>query len=347
MRTGKELLIASTEYAREVRWKSWFHLWSTLGLLAVLATVASLNVPWFVCVPASLLAGLVIVRGFIIYHDYMHGAILQRSLVAKIVMYLYGMMVLSPPSAWKHSHDDHHKHNAKRLGPARGTYPVMTVEAYANASFGERLSYNIQRHPITMVLGYLTVFLWEFCLRAFSKNPRKHFDGLIAPLLHGGVAVALCLISWQAMWLGLILPMSIAGALGCYLFYAQHNFPGVKRRHDKHWDHTYAALNSSSYMKMNPVMDWLTGSIGYHHVHHLNAKIPFYRLAEAMAGIDELQSPNCTTLHPREIYRCLQANLWDEQAERFVPYRAAKQWKRRAFERKPASAQPLQQTPAA
>ncbi len=321
MRTGKELLIASTQYAREVRWKSWFHLWSTLALLAALVTLACSSLPWFVCVPASVVAGLVMVRGFIIYHDYMHSAVLQRSPIASIVMYLYGLLMLSPPSVWKHAHDDHHKNNAKTLGPTLGTYPVMTAQDYAKASFWVRLNYNVQRHPITMALGYVTVFLWELCLHSFLQSPKRHFDGLLAPVFHVGLCIVLCLISWQAMLLGLVVPMAIATSLGCYLFYAQHNFPEVKRRHNEHWDYVYAALRSSSFMKMNPLMNWFTGNIGYHHVHHLNAKIPFYRLPEAMDGIAELQTPFRTTLQPMEIRRCLRLNLWDAEADRFISYR--------------------------
>lgn len=323
MRTGKELLIASAEFACEQRWRSWFHLWSTFAVLAVFVTIACLDLPWYVCLPSSIVAGLVMVRGFIIYHDYMHGTLLQGSAVASVIMYLYGLLLLSPPSVWKHTHDDHHKNNAKKLGYTPGTYAVMSTEEYANASFWERLEYSVQRHTITIALGYITIFLWEISLHSFFLNPKKHLDGLLAVLFHGGVAVALSFISWQALFLGILFPMAIASGLGCYLFYAQHNFPEVKRRHDETWDYVYAALNSSSYMKMNPLMSWFTGNIGYHHVHHLNAKIPFYRLPEAMSAIQELQSPACTTLRPRDVVSCLRLKLWDPKADRFVSYREA------------------------
>ena len=326
MRSGKELLIASSQYAHEVRWRSWLHLWSALCLLAALVTLSCLQLPWFVCIPVSVVTGLVMVRLFIVYHDYLHGAVLQRSRIASVIMHLYGLLLLSPPSIWKHAHDDHHKNNAKKLGSTLGTYPVMTRQDYASASFGEKLDYVVQRHPITMALGYVTIFLWELCLRSFLVNPKKHFDGLLAPLLHVSACIALYTISWQAMLLGMIVPMAIASSLGCYLFYAQHNFPKVKRRHDEAWDYVYAALHSSSYMKMSPLMSWFTGNIGYHHVHHLNARIPFYRLPEAMAGIEELQCPTYTTLRPADIWTCLQLNLWDSEADRFMSYREAAQF---------------------
>ncbi len=323
MRSGKELLIASNKYAREQRLKSWWHLVSTLALAATLLTVACLDLPWPVCVASSVLGSLVLVRLFIIYHDYMHGAILGDSRIAGGILRFYGILVLSPPQIWKHSHDDHHKHNAGKLGPTLGTFPVMSTADYAVASRGQRFMYAASRHPLTILLGYVTIFFWEMCLLAFIQNPRKNYDGAVSIVLHLGVAIALSFISWQALFLGMLLPMSIITCLGSYLFYAQHNFPGMKRRHGSEWDHVYAALNSSSFMRMGSVMHWFTGNIGYHHVHHLNAKIPFYRLPEAMAGLQELQSPAVTTLSPLEIVRCLRLKLWDAADDRLLTFREA------------------------
>ena len=123
------------------------------------------------------------------------------------------------------------------------------------------------------------------------------------------------------MLLGLVVPLFVGSGMGSYLFYAQHNFPGAKMCSPSEWSHVDAALVSSSYMPMNPVMHWFTGNIGYHHVHHLNAKIPFYRLPEAMAGIEELQSPPTTSLYPRDVLACLRLKLWNEEEERFVSFK--------------------------
>ena len=106
--------------------------------------------------------------------------------------------------------------------------------------------------------------------------------------------------------------------LGAYLFYAQHNFPNVKFKNNVEWSYAHAALESSSYMAMNPFLNWVTANIGYHHVHHLNARIPFYRLPEAMASIPELQQANVTTLKPSEIIRCLRLKLWDPEQNRMI-----------------------------
>jgi omega-6 fatty acid desaturase (delta-12 desaturase) len=111
-------------------------------------------------------------------------------------------------------------------------------------------------------------------------------------------------------------------AFGAYLFYAQHNFPAVELRDEAEWSYVHAALHSSSFIRMGRLMRWFTGNIGYHHVHHLNARIPFYRLPEAMAGIAELQSPRDTSLALRDVAACLRLKLWDRDQNRLVPFEA-------------------------
>ena len=111
----------------------------------------------------------------------------------------------------------------------------------------------------------------------------------------------------------------ITFSIGSYLFYAQHNFPAVTFSHKAGWTYEKAALESSSYMKTGPVAAWFMANIGYHHIHHLNSKIPFYRLPEAMAGIPELQNPRTTTINPVEIFRCLRLKVWDTETQKLVP----------------------------
>ena len=321
MREAKELLLASKEYAREHRFLSWWHLGSTLFVFALLLVLTILPVPLGLRIAASVLLGLVHVRLFIIYHDFQHHAILRGSRLATCVMTVYGLIALNPRSVWNRSHNHHHKHNAKIFGASIGSYPVMTTEVYAEATWWERLQYTISRHPLTMALGYLTIFLYGMCLRPFLLNPKKHFDAGLSILLHAFLVVSLALLMPQILVLSILIPHSIAAAIGAYLFYAQHNYPSVKLRERSDWTYVDAALQSSSFIKMGPLMNWFTGNIGYHHVHHLNALIPFYRLPEAMAGIQELQHPGTTSLGPRDIATCLSLKLWDQQSDRLLTFR--------------------------
>ena len=110
-------------------------------------------------------------------------------------------------------------------------------------------------------------------------------------------------------------------ALGAYLFYAQHNFPDAKYRTKEEWSYVHAALYSSSYMKMSKLMHWFTGNIGYHHIHHMNSKIPFYRLPEVFEAIKAFQQPGVTSLSPRDIYACFKLKVWDPEQSRMIGLR--------------------------
>ncbi|MCE9553403.1 MAG: fatty acid desaturase [Planctomycetes bacterium] len=320
MREPKQLLIASKQYAKEFRWQSWWQLGSTLVVSAIAVAVACSGLPFIVRIPAGIVMGLLLVRLFVLYHDYQHGAIFRRSPVVAGLMYLYGIIALTPPSIWNRSHDHHHKNNSNFFGGDVGSYPLMTVEDYAKASPKERFCYAASRHPLNIGLGYLTIFLGGMCLRPLLINPRRHIDCALALAVHLTLVVWLAIVAWQVLLVAVILPFTVACGLGAYLFYAQHNFPGLELRNRAEWNHAFAALHSSSYIQMNGFMRWCTGNIGYHHVHHFNARIPFYRLPEAMAGMEELQAPCTTSLSLRDIVGCLRLKLWDPEKNRLVNF---------------------------
>lgn len=319
-RTSRELLIASKGFASENRWTSWWCLGTTLLAIATVFTVTVSNLPYIVRVPCSLALGCISVRLFVIYHDFQHDAILKNSAFAQFVMWSYGLLSLNPPSVWNRSHDHHHTHNSKTFGTNIGSYPIITTDAYQDLSGSEKFRYSLSRHPVTMLLGYVTVFLWGMSIRPFLQNPIRHFDGLLSVLTHAAVLILLGRYGLDVMLLGLVLPSAVASCVGAYLFYAQHNFPSARLRRGKDWNHVDAALNASSFIPMSWPMRWLTGNIGYHHVHHLNARIPFYRLPEAMNALVELQSPRTTTLGWKDIRQCLKLKLWDPQMDRLVGF---------------------------
>ncbi len=324
MRQPKELILASKPYASEYRWLSWWHLLSTLAIFGGLVVLSCSVLPLPLRMVSSVVAGLVLVRLFIVYHDFQHGTILRGSKIARAIMFVYGMAALNPPSIWNRSHNHHHKNNAKMFGADIGSYPMMTTDAFAAASAKERFLYSTARHPLTIACGYVTIFFYGMCMRSLFINPRKHYDSAIAIVSHLTIAIWLGAVSVEWLLLGLIVPSTIAAAIGSYLFYCQHNYPAVKLRDSSDWSYVFAALHSSSYTKMSRLMHWFSGNIGYHHVHHLNAHIPFYRLPEAMAGIEELQSPGTTSLRVSDILACLRLKLWDVEQDCLVPFPKAK-----------------------
>jgi omega-6 fatty acid desaturase (delta-12 desaturase) len=320
MLTAGELANETKPFAREDRRRSWLHVWSTLAILIGLLGATCLDVHSLVRVVCSILAGLVFVRMFVIYHDHQHGTILRGSLLADALMLAYGLCVLTPSSIWKRSHNHHHKNNGKMVPVSIGSFPLMTTVTYAQASRWERFGYAAARHPMTMLLSYGSLFVYGMCLRPFLARPREHWDGGTAIVLHAVLIAVLAIARPDVLVFTYVLPLTLAAAVAAYLFYAQHNFPSFEIKPAGEWDYAFAGLKSSSYLRTGPVMRWFTGNIGYHHVHHINAHIPFYRLPEAMAAIKELQSPPTTSLHPVEIYRCLRLKLWDSQKKRLVTF---------------------------
>ena len=324
MRHRSELVKASMPFAREIVSRSWANLCATLLALGAVTFLTLLPLPWYASIPISILMGLVLVRMFVMYHDYQHGVILNRSPLARLIMNTFGVVTLTPPSIWNRSHNYHHKHNSKTFGSDIGSFPIMTTEAYAKATPFEKWKYRTARHPITILLGYLTIFAFGMCLRPLINRPKDHLDSAYSLAIHLSILVCLGIYAPEIMWKTVVIPMAVACSVGSYIFYAQHNFPAAKIKSRGEWDPVFAALNSSSYMKMNKVMHWFTANIGYHHIHHLNSRIPFYRLPEAMEAMKELQSPGRTSLAPVEIYRCLRLKLWDPNLDRFVTFKESR-----------------------
>ena len=319
----KDLLIATKEFATENRLLSWWHLAASIASLITSISVAMFHPYLWVAIASSLISGLTLIRMFVMYHDYLHGAILKDSKFAKWIFQTYGMFVLSPANVWKETHDSHHQNNCKSFGYEIGSFPLITVDEYFAMSSSRQLGYRIVRNPMIIVFGYLTSFMWNKCLRHFLNDPAKFYLAGVSFALHVIVLVALAMISWQALILGALVPFFAGCGFGTYLSYAQHNFPGMHRLSSDEWSYVDAALKSSSYLKTGRVLSWMTGNIGYHHVHHLNAKIPFYRLPEAMRNMVELQSPTITSLRIKDIFGCLNLKLWCSDRRRLINFREA------------------------
>lgn len=324
LRVGRELLAATQPFAREIKAESWWHVSITFSLMITTLIGAGMAPWWPAQLLLSLLGSLLIVRTFITYHDYMHGAILRDSRVAWLLFRLYAAFGLTPPRSWSKSHNYHHGHVGKISAASIGAFPVMTTKMWLTASSAERARYRLERHPLIVLSGYITIFAYSICLLPLISNPSRHLDSLLSIVAHGGLITVLWLFGGiDVAFFVVVLPMTIASALGAYLFFAQHSFKRMRIISPEAWTFYQAALESSSYMRLNKILQWFTGNIGYHHIHHLNVRIPFYRLPEAMAAIPELQTPVVTSLAIRDIIDCFKSSLWDEEQQRMVSYREA------------------------
>lgn len=323
-RAGAALVRATKPFSEEDLATTWRLFLTTVLVYGTFEAIALFAPWWPVQIGGALLAGLVLVRLFIFFHDYLHGAIFRGSRLGHAAMVGVGWFMMSPHPVWRQTHDYHHRNNAKMLGASIGSYPTVTVNMWRDMSPKHRFWYRFARNPLTIVLGYFTIFMAGMCLSAFARDPRQHWHGPASMLLHFGLLAGV----WA--WLGpataliaVSLPLAFACAAGSYLFYAQHNFPTAELRSRESWTYHHAALRASSMFDMPGWMHWFTGNIGYHHVHHLNHKIPFYRLPEAMAAIPELQTPGRTSWRPGDIVACLRLKLWDPDRNQLVGWSEA------------------------
>ncbi|MDA9261746.1 fatty acid desaturase [Flavobacteriales bacterium] len=320
MKKSNQLTLATRPFAKENRKKSWIVTISTLTLLIV-GVISTYLIPYYsIKIITSILTGLLMVRFFVISHDYMHNAILAKSSIANAIFTVFGLFILVPKSVWKSSHDFHHRNNSKLYTTHIGSYPVISKQKFDSSSEKIKRKYLYSRNSFTILFGYYSLFLIGMCLRPFLNNFKTHFDSFLAFIFHISllVLVSIFLNFYMAILL-IIIPLFITGSLGSYLFYVQHNFPDVKLKCKDDWTYEGAALESSSFLKLSPIMNWFTANIGYHHIHHLNARIPFYRLPEVMNHFEELQKPKTSSLKIKEIRECLKLKVWDEKLNKMIP----------------------------
>jgi omega-6 fatty acid desaturase (delta-12 desaturase) len=317
--TDRNLILATMTFTAENRWLSWYYFLTTLTLIVAAYGGTIFLTPVYLKVLSGVFAGLLMTRMFVIYHDFQHAAIFRRSFVAKAFFTFFGIVALAPVSIWDESHEHHHHNNSKFSTFVVGSFPVISTKAFGTLNSAGRLKYLVIRHPLMIAFAYIPIFLVSFCLWPFFEDPRKYWDCGVAATIHIALAVALYYTGgFQMLVFTLIIPCLFMYALGGYIFYAQHNFPKVMLKNNDHWDYLDAALNSSSYIKMSKPMHWFTANIGYHHIHHVNPRIPFYRLPETMNAFQELQHPRETSLDPIEVLRCLKLKLWDEERQRMI-----------------------------
>lgn len=324
LRTGPELVRATLPFAEERPAQTWALVLTTLALHLAIAAVLLLTSSIPLKIAASVVLGLIGVRQFIFFHDWNHGAIFRDSKLGAALMQVIGVYTLSAPSVWRETHDYHHRHNAKLTGSWIGSYPTVSLGMYKGMSPAQRKGLKAVRHPLSMTLGLLTTFFVGMCWSAWRRDPSQHRFVPYAVVIWWSVFGLLWwgfgLLNATLVW---VVPAAIHSAVGSYLFYAQHNFPDAVLRSRREWEFTHAALRSSSYFVMPRWMHWFTGNIGYHHVHHLNHRIPFYRLPEAMAALPELQDPGRTSWRPADVLAALRCSVWDPEAQRLISFAEA------------------------
>lgn len=281
----------------------------------------SLSVSWWLAVPLVILAGGFMVRIFIIFHDCGHLSFFKSSLANRVCGFFTGVLTFSPYLLWKQEHDTHHATAGNLDRRGTGDIWTMTVNEFLSSTPRERLFYRLTRHPVVLFfLAPLYVFLLRHRFAAPGSKLKVHLSvwatNLGIALMAWGLASLLGWLPWLVIQLSIV---AVGGGAGFWLFYVQHQFEDVYWAHTGNWDYTDAALKGSSYYRLPKVLQWFTGNIGFHHIHHLSHRVPNYHLERCHRSHPGYFS-QVATLSLRESFKSLRYRLWDEDSKTLIGF---------------------------
>jgi omega-6 fatty acid desaturase (delta-12 desaturase) len=271
-------------------------------------------------IPLAVLAAGFLVRIFIIFHDCAHGSYFEARRTNRVVGFIAGVLTFSPYDHWRWEHAIHHRSAGDLDRRGIGDVWTMTVQEYIAASRGRRLKYRLVRHPLILfVIAPLFVFaVRQRFASSKAEGPQRRSVWWMNLALLCMVVTLGSIFGWGPYLLIQGIVIAVAGAAGLWLFYVQHQFEDVYWERGEHWDYTAAALRGSSYYKLPRVLQWLSGNIGFHHIHHLSPRIPNYNLQKCHESDRLFQQVKPITL--RASFKSLKFRFWDEQSKRLVGY---------------------------
>ena len=280
----------------------------------------SLAVSYWLVVPLVILMAGFQVRVFIIHHDCGHGSYFKSQKANDVWGFITGVLTFTPYYLWRWEHAVHHASSGDLDRRGTGDVWTLTVQEYLEASRWKRFAYRLARNPfILFVIAPLFLFLVKhrFAPARAAERERRSVAWTNLALL--GVAVFMSMIfGLKAYLLIQVSIIAIAGSAGVWLFYVQHQFEGVYWERQNNWDYVTASLQGSSFYKLPKVMQWFSGNIGFHHIHHLSARIPNYNLERCHKAEPLFQTVKPITLFAS--FKSFTFRLWDEQRHKLVGY---------------------------
>ncbi|TFB13107.1 fatty acid desaturase [Filobacillus milosensis] len=285
---------------------------------------ASISVSIWLSLACSILAAGFLVRVFIIFHDCCHGSFFKNRKINHYLGTFTGILTMFPYSKWKREHSIHHATSSNLDKRGTGDVWIMTVKEFVKASKLERLQYRLYRNPFVMfVLGPLLLFFVSNRKNRKDAKKKERYNTYLTNVSIVAISALLILaIGWQNFLIVQLPIMFVSGMLGIWLFYVQHQFEDSYFEDEEEWDYVKAAIDGSSYYKLPRVLQWLTGNIGYHHVHHLSPKVPNYNLEDVHESTPPLQQ--ATTITMKSSLKSIRFRLFDEDHKRFVSFKEVK-----------------------
>ena len=284
----------------------------------------ALDVSYLLVLALAIPAGGFLVRTFIVFHDCAHGAFLPSKRANAWVGAVMGLLVFAPFARWRHTHAIHHATAGDLDRRGTGDVLTMTVAEYQAASRLRRLGYRLFRNPLVM-FGIVPLFALMLHPRlvSFSARPRIRNSVIGTNIALAMMVGALCwLVGWQAYLLIQLPTALLSGSVGVWLFYVQHQFEDTYWQSADDWSYADAALNGSSYLKLPKLLQFFTGNIGLHHVHHLSARVPNYNLQAAHDHNPIFHQVPQISLW--DGLRAVRLKLWDEDHRRLVTFAQAR-----------------------
>jgi omega-6 fatty acid desaturase (delta-12 desaturase) len=311
-------------YQKPAAWRGIWQLSNTLVPYALLWYFIHLLAPVSICLtlPLAVVASGFLLRIFIIFHDCGHGSFFPSRRANDIVGFVTGVLTFTPYRLWTREHAIHHATSGDLDRRGTGDVWTLTVREYLEASRWKRFAYRLARNPLILFgVGPLYLFLIKQRFAGKRAGPRERRSVWWTNISIVIMAVGLAsLVGWKA-WLAVqFILVGLAGGAGMWLFYVQHQFEEVEWQHSGTWDYTEAALRGSSFYKLPKVLQWFSGNIGFHHIHHLSPAIPNYYLEKCHQA-----EPLFQVVKPLTLFSSLKSltfRLWDERGQRLVGYRA-------------------------
>jgi omega-6 fatty acid desaturase (delta-12 desaturase) len=296
---------------------------NSLGLYAIIWTLMWFAAPvsWWLVLPLALIAGLVLVRIFIIFHDCGHGSFFKSKRANDIVGRITGLLTWTPYYHWRWQHALHHATSGDLDRRGTGDIWTLTVQEYLEASRWKRFAYRLARNPFVLfVLAPVGLFLFYQRIPDPKAGPKERHSVWMSNIFLFAMVALLCWAFGIGTYILIqLMVTAVAGAAGVWMFYVQHQFEDVYWERGEEWDYTRAALEGSSYYKLPKILQWFTGNIGFHHIHHLSARIPNYNLERCHNS-----HPIFTRVKPITFWKSLKTmslRLWDEQHKKLVGFR--------------------------
>jgi omega-6 fatty acid desaturase (delta-12 desaturase) len=290
-------------------------LYVSLWVLMVL----SLNYSYWITLLLAFPAGGMVARLFIIFHDCGHGSFFKSSKANHLVGSIIGVFVFTPYYYWRRSHAIHHATAGNLDKRGTGDVWTMTLDEYIQASPWQKIKYRVYRNPIVMFgIGPLLMFLFthRIPITHFRKRERNsvHWTNLFL----GGFVLGMSLLIGFKQFVLIQLPIIwVASTAGVWLFYVQHQFEEVYWERSGSWDFVRAGLEGSSFYELPKILQWFSGNIGFHHIHHLGPKIPNYKLESCYKSSAIFQ---VRSIRFFESLKSLKLRLWDEKSRKLVGF---------------------------